>query len=260
MPHQSVITALIKPSKQTQLLLDEMFRSNEEEKTRWDSVMDNFELLYARLNDIGLIQQDLKNQLQDNMRRVDNVVSDQKLITKQVKANGQAVAQLTLRQFEDEAQSASGSSVSMIFEEEAPFTNVFANDRGKGPFKPSSSKQPPPKFDEPKKINKEDNTTKKDQLPHHVLPKMPFPQFARDNPKIWLNKCTNYFSMYSIPEDLWVTIATMHLQDNAAMWWEAYKLTNPTVTWANLCQDIQSKFGSDDYRTALAELIALKNK
>ena len=50
----------------------------------------------------------------------------------------------------------------------------------------------------------------------------------------------------------------MHLEDNAAKWWKAYKLSHPTVTWQVFCQDIQAKFGSDDYRTALADLIALK--
>lgn len=42
------------------------------------------------------------------------------------------------------------------------------------------------------------------------------------------------------------------------MWWEAYKLSNPTVNWTTFAQDIEFKFGSDDYRTALAELIELK--
>jgi hypothetical protein len=57
-----------------------MSRSNEDDKTRWDSVMENFDLLYARLNDIGLIQQDLKTQLQDNSHRVEHVASNQNLI------------------------------------------------------------------------------------------------------------------------------------------------------------------------------------
>lgn len=64
--------------------------------------------------------------------------------------------------------------------------------------------------------------------------------------------------MYAIPEDLWIIAATIHLEDNAAKWWEAYKLSHSTVTWQVFCQDIQAKFGSDDYRTALVDLIALK--
>ena len=76
---------------------------------------------------------------------------------------------------------------------------------------------------------------------------MQFSYFAGEQPKIWINKCNNYFSMYAIPEDLWTTIATMHLEDNATKWWEAYKLSHPMVTWQVFCQDIQAKFGSDDY-------------
>lgn len=42
------------------------------------------------------------------------------------------------------------------------------------------------------------------------------------------------------------------------MWWEAYKLSNPTVNWKTFAQNIQFKFGSDDYRTTLAKMIELK--
>jgi hypothetical protein len=70
------ITAPPKPSKQTQILLDEMSRSNDDEKTHWDSVMDNFDMLFARLNDIGIIQHSLKTQLEDNNRRVDTFAAD----------------------------------------------------------------------------------------------------------------------------------------------------------------------------------------
>lgn len=53
----------------------------------------------------GIIQQDLKTQMEANNRKVDTFAADQKYIADQVKAIGQAVAQLTLRQFEDEAHS-----------------------------------------------------------------------------------------------------------------------------------------------------------
>jgi hypothetical protein len=64
-----------------------MSRSNDDEKTRWDSVMDNFDMLFARLNDIGIIQHSLKTQLEDNNRRVDTFAADQKFIAEQVKTN-----------------------------------------------------------------------------------------------------------------------------------------------------------------------------
>jgi len=73
-----------------------------------------------------------------------------------------------------------------------------------------------------------------------------------------LDKCQNYFNIYQIPESLWVEAATMHLQDNAAKWWKTYKLTHPSVTWKQFSADVQEQFGSDDYRSAINELLDLK--
>jgi hypothetical protein len=38
------------------------------------------------------------------------------------------------------------------------------------------------------------------------------------NPRVWLDKCQNYFSIYTIPNTLQATAATMHLEGNAAKW------------------------------------------
>ena len=57
--------------------------------------MGNFDLLFAQINDLGLIQQELKTQ-------VTAAQEEQKKIAKQVQANGQAVASLTIRQMEKE--------------------------------------------------------------------------------------------------------------------------------------------------------------
>lgn len=46
-------TAPAKPSKQTQILLDQMSRSQDDEKSRWYQVMENFDLLFTKMNDIG---------------------------------------------------------------------------------------------------------------------------------------------------------------------------------------------------------------
>jgi hypothetical protein len=73
---QFFIMAPPKPSKQIQILLDEISYNNDDEKTHWDSVMDNFDMLFARLNDIGIIQHSLKTQLEDNNRRVDNFAAN----------------------------------------------------------------------------------------------------------------------------------------------------------------------------------------
>ena len=72
-----------------------MSKTSEEGNTRWDQIMGNFDLLFAQINDLGLIQQELKTQ-------VTAAQEEQKKIAKQVQANGQAVASLMIRQMEKE--------------------------------------------------------------------------------------------------------------------------------------------------------------
>lgn len=50
----------------------------------------------------------------------------------------------------------------------------------------------------------------------------------------------------------------MHLEGNAAKWWQTYKLYHPTVTWKQLSAEAQEQFGSDDYRSAINELLDLR--
>ena len=57
--------------------------------------MDNFDLLFTRMNDIGIIQQEVKQQLADTNLKVAQCTADQQFIAQQMCANGQAVPQLT---------------------------------------------------------------------------------------------------------------------------------------------------------------------
>ena len=99
-----------KPSKQTQFVLDAMSKNSDDDNSRWEQVMEHFDLIFQQMNDIGLIQQDIKQDLNATK-------DDQKLIAKQVQANGQVVASLTLRHMEKEVVSDHSDDVSVIFEE-----------------------------------------------------------------------------------------------------------------------------------------------
>lgn len=50
----------------------------------------------------------------------------------------------------------------------------------------------------------------------------------------------------------------MHLEGNAAKWWQAYKQKHTKITWLSFCLAIKQEFGADDYCSALNDLIALK--
>jgi len=189
-----------KPSIQTKFILDAMSTNTDDEKSRWEQVMDNFDLVFKQMNDISLIQQQLK-------QSVDETKEEQKIISKQVHADGQAVASLTLRQMENEAAMHQSENVSLSSAEEAHFDNIFARKDYVVKTEPSNRQQ----------------HYHKDSTPHHALPKMQFPTFEGNHPKIWLDNCDNYFKIYKTEDEMKVTYATMHLQENSAKWWQAYK-------------------------------------
>jgi hypothetical protein len=73
--------------------------------------MESFDLLFAQVNDMSLIQQQIKKDLTTTRE-------DQQKIAKQVQANGQAVASLTICQMENEALYDRSDDVLVIFDEE----------------------------------------------------------------------------------------------------------------------------------------------
>lgn len=205
--------------------------------------MENFDLLFTRVNDIGEVQQQMKTQMDIRGQAMDHYTAEQHLIAQQVKANGAAVAQLTMRHndgpFGDD-------SVSVIFYEKEDFENVFA--KNKGTHKPESSKtrKPPSKHD------------KKTTLPSQAMPKMQFPKFDGHNPKIWKDNCLSYFELYQLPEGMWITAAHLHFEGNAAKWYQAYKPNHTFKNWDHFCSVVEEEFGSDDFRTAMNALLDLK--
>jgi protein-disulfide isomerase-like protein with CxxC motif len=81
------------------------------EEQLWGDLLEHLDLLSKRLNDVGITQQEMKQQWSDNNQKVDQCIAEQRLISQQVHANGQAVAQLTIRQFENDHGSVSEDSV-----------------------------------------------------------------------------------------------------------------------------------------------------
>ena len=59
--------------------------------------MEQFDLLFTRVNDIGEVQQQMKTQMDIRVQAMDHYIAEQHLIAQQVKANGAAVAQLMMR-------------------------------------------------------------------------------------------------------------------------------------------------------------------
>ena len=122
---------------------------------------------------------------------MDQYSQEQHMIAQQVKANGQAVAQLTLRQFSHEAKMEDGNDTdSVLFEDEISFKNVFADHKTAHKPEPSRLKKP------------HHSSGDKTSLPRHTILTMQFPVFDGNDPKIWKDNCKSYFELYSLPKGM----------------------------------------------------------
>ena len=89
---------------------------------------------------------------------------------------------------------------------------------------------------------------------------MSFPKFIGENPRIWKDKCLDYFHIFNIPASLWTPTACMNVDGPAAKWLQVYKLKNVLGTWEEFILAVEDHFGSYDYRDAISDLIALRHE
>ena len=53
------------------------------------------------------------------------------------------------------------------------------------------------------------------------IPKVDFPRFDGDHPKLWLSDCLDYFSLYHVESTSWVQIARLHFVGAAKRWYNS---------------------------------------
>jgi hypothetical protein len=55
------------------------------------------------------------------------------------------------------------------------------------------------------------------------IPKLDFPKFNGEHPRVWKDRCEKYFSMYNLLVHLWVPFATLNFESNASLWLQTYE-------------------------------------
>jgi hypothetical protein len=90
--------------------------------------------------------------------------------------------------------------------------------------------------------------------------KMSFPCFNGDQPRIWKDKCLDYFRLFNVNPSLWLISCTLHMDGNTALWLKAYRLRHEVSTWTTLMLADEEKFGADDHRRYMKQLLQLKQR
>ena len=90
------------------------------------------------------------------------------------------------------------------------------------------------------------------------MPKMVFPRFDGSGVRVWLDKCEAFFQLYHIPDNFKVASASLHLSDNAAHWYQAFKQSEGFHSWEQFVAAVIQEFDVDVYRQHMKELLMLK--
>lgn len=230
-----------KPSQQTQFIMDAMAEASHraqekarEEEDRWAKMQESLDLLYAQVHAMDATQSQLVAQMEITAKAVNRSTQDQILLAKHLAETSEAVARIST------GKKQMGEGVSN--------GSVGGHDLGQ----PSSGQRP--MFGHHRE--KDEQVT----FPRPALPKLSFPKFNGENPKIWLDKCRDYFSIFNIPECMWTTAASLHMEDNAAKWLQVYKLKQGLGDWSTFVTAVEQKFGAYDYRRALSDMLALRQE
>jgi hypothetical protein len=75
---------------------------------------------------------------------------------------------------------------------------------------------------------------------------------------VWLNNCLEYFSVFSVPIVMRVSVASMNLEHTAAQWWQFHKMHHGLGGWQEFSATVVEKFGAKAYPNVLRKLLELR--
>jgi hypothetical protein len=87
---------------------------------------------------------------------------------------------------------------------------------------------------------------------------MDFPVFDGSDVRIWLDKCSAYFHLYSIPADFRVTISSLHMSCKASHWYQTYKHPPGDHTWEHFVVAVSREFEVHTHQVKTMELLNLR--
>jgi hypothetical protein len=71
------------------------------------------------------------------------------------------------------------------------------------------------------------------------------------------SRSSHYFTIYQVPEALWANLASMHMEGNAAMWLQVYKMRQGLGKWMQFGKVVRAKFGMEEYPKVMRHLLNL---
>ncbi len=93
---------------------------------------------------------------------------------------------------------------------------------------------------------------------HSPHPKLEFPTFSGENPRLWVENCEYYFEIYQTPYSQWLNIASMHLSGKARTWKQSFFIQRQGINWEEFVEALYQRFGQTGERYLVREFNSLK--
>jgi hypothetical protein len=89
------------------------------------------------------------------------------------------------------------------------------------------------------------------------LPKINFPVFDGDQPKVWLWNCLDYFDLYDVDPQSWVRVARIHLVAAAKRWYNSVESQIQDCNWKAFTGLVLNHFGQEHHELLLRQLFQI---
>jgi hypothetical protein len=92
-------------------------------------------------------------------------------------------------------------------------------------------------------------------------PKLYFPKFNAENPRLWHDQCVLYFEVYGTHPSMMTRFATLNFQGSVATWLQTVERSGWITDWQKLYDLVFlvfTKYDKDQYHTQLCQLESLK--
>jgi len=91
-----------------------------------------------------------------------------------------------------------------------------------------------------------------------TVPKMDFPKFDGENPRLWKDRCEMYFEVFGVSENMKIRFAALNFDGAAASWLQTLEMRGRVQNWEELCTAVCERFDRDQYQVHMRQLDALR--
>jgi hypothetical protein len=90
------------------------------------------------------------------------------------------------------------------------------------------------------------------------LPKVPFPPFDGENPRLWITRSEDYFDLCNVDPSAWIRVSTMHFTGPASRWLQSLGPRFRFFPWAEFTKLLLERFGRDQHDALIRQLFHIK--